>query len=129
MPFIPGGGLKKYNPATSEIQTFWADSTKKGRGDNNIFTNISFQYLKNRNILWASSAGNYLYELDIDTEVLVEHDIQKYFPTYSQSIGVRNVYTDNVNNLWLATTYGVIKIDPLKQLFHSVHIPYYLANH
>lgn len=118
-----GGGLKRYNPKTRELKTFWADSVNKIRNSKNIFTNICFQRINNRDVVWASSAGSLLYELDMNTEKLIQHNMQAYFPDYSQAIGVRKVYTDNSNNLWLATTYGVIKIDPLKQLFHSVEIP------
>lgn len=114
-------GLIKYNFSTSALKHY--QYTDPNINLNNwIFNDIAIQQVGEKEIIWSTSTGPYLLMFDIETEILTYEYLAPYFPEHPESIGTSHILLDSQNALWITTSYGVLRLDPLKQLFKTFRL-------
>lgn len=110
-----GGGLIDYDLQSHTFErygdygknTFW------------IFSDICIRKENNQEIVWGASYGPNILQVNLSTKTFTEFNVTSYFPEYKENISITNVLLDKHDALWFGSSYGVIKIDPLRQLFQT----------
>ena len=78
----------------------------------------------NENRWWIGTYGNGLAWLDPETNIFLEHF--HHNPSDSRSLGndyINDIFTDASGIVWIGTSKGLDKFDPLTQQFNSVTLP------
>ncbi|HLF63916.1 MAG TPA: two-component regulator propeller domain-containing protein [Saprospiraceae bacterium] len=73
---------------------------------------------------WIGTFGNGISWFDVHTNQFIDHF--HHDPANSQSLGgdyVNDIFTDDADIVWIGTTEGLDKFDPLTQQFKSISIP------
>lgn len=115
-------GLIKYN-LTKHTLTHYRFDNPDENIHNWIFDDITVQKSGGKEYVWSTSIGSFLLTFDIESEQLRYEDLKPYFPEHPKSILTSKMMLDQHKGLWIATSYGLIHIDPLRQLFHTFKIP------
>lgn len=116
-----GMGLIKYDPNSGNTKQYYF-TYENSPNEFCIFADIEIQNINGTEVIWGASIGCYLLRFDITKEIFETINLSPYFPEYTENIGVRKLFIDRTNSLWIISEYGLIKIDPLKQLFKTSNI-------
>jgi len=114
-------GLIKYNLKTATSKVFRFDDDKLHE-NNWIFNDLAIQQIGGKEIIWSTSVGPYLLRFDIATNSLDAELLAPYFPELPGSIITAHLLVDQQNVVWITTSYGVLRLDPLKQLFKTYRL-------
>ncbi len=112
-----GGGLIDYNLQTHTYERYGAMDNKNNFW---IFTDITIRNENGQQVVWGASVGPNILTVNLSTKTFSEYNVSKHFLEREDPISITNVFKDKNDALWFGTNYGIIKIDPLKQLFQTV---------
>ncbi|MFN0276908.1 MAG: triple tyrosine motif-containing protein [Chitinophagales bacterium] len=87
-----------------------------------IFDDLQVQMIGDKEVIWSTVVGSYLVQFDIATEMLLPESLIPYFPEHPENILTKKLMLDRNNSLWITTSYGLLCIDPYKQLFKTFQI-------
>ena len=90
------GAIQRFNPKEGSIDSY-------SLGDNTIYDLI----VKDTNV-WVATMDNGLYSFDINTEEIVNYNMDNSELTTDT---ILNLFVDNDDNLWLCTDNGLGKFD------------------
>jgi len=112
-----GGGLIDYDLGTHQLHRY-------GEYDENywIFGDIHIQQSKGQEVVWGASIGPNILKVDLSTGNFSEFDLTSSFPGYRDVFSITKVLVDRHQALWFGTSYGIMKIDPLRQLFSMTSV-------
>ena len=114
-----GGGLMDYDLQTNTPHRYGQRIDGNGFW---IFTDITIRNQGGNEVLWGTCLGPDIFTININNGDINQYDVTGYFPEFTQPVSITNVFCDHNNALWFSTNYGVMKIDPLRQLFKTVGI-------
>ncbi len=100
-----GKGVYKVNPKSGDVKNYKVESN--GFGDNKVFC----LYQDSRKTIWAGSVGSGLFYFDSQLEKFVGLN-EKLNPNYiRRSSYVSYVLEDADNSLWVATLFGLYRLN------------------
>ncbi|MBK8344726.1 MAG: hypothetical protein IPL12_16400 [Bacteroidetes bacterium] len=114
-------GLIKYNLKTSTFKHYRYDS-KVQNSKNWVFNDLEIQQVGEKEIIWATTSGPFLLMFDTETELLTQEALAPYFPEHPKIIATSHLLLDSHDALWITTSYGILRLDPLKQLFKTFRL-------
>ncbi|HYC84694.1 MAG TPA: triple tyrosine motif-containing protein, partial [Chryseosolibacter sp.] len=105
-------GLNRITPDRQNVSYFTADTTGRGLSSEHV---ISLCLDTARNLMWIGTFGGGLNRLDIASGAITQF-------TEDDGLANNTIYSikpDNEGNLWLSTTNGLSKFDPLSGRFRN----------
>ena len=114
-------GLIKYNLKTATFKHYRYD-IPADNPKNWIFIDLEIQQVGEKEIIWATTLAPFLLMFDTETEQITEEALAPYFPEHPKTISTSHLLLDAHDVLWITTSYGVLRLDPLKQLFKTFRI-------
>ncbi|TQV81438.1 hybrid sensor histidine kinase/response regulator [Aliikangiella coralliicola] len=107
-------GLNRFDLKTETFKSYLRDPENVA----SIKNNVRAIFIDKDGILWLGNwSGNGLVRFDPTTETFTSYVHQSRNPNSLAGNVVRSIYQDNGGYLWLATSGGLNKFDPIKENF------------
>lgn len=110
-------GLNKINKITNKITKYYSNGEENSLGNNLIYS----LHIDNKGYLWVGTIYGGLNRINLDTW---EIDLYTVFNTNMPGNYIRDVIRDSRDTVWVATDYGLAKLDE-----ETKHFTVYKSRH